>query len=67
MNHDTPVSEEGANALLEGREVVGVSSVNVACDVSVLARQITNLAGLRSIRVAWGRLSTLIWVKVSQG
>ena len=52
MNHDTPVSEEGANALLERSEVVGVGSVNVTGDVSVLSRQIANLAGLRSIGVA---------------
>jgi hypothetical protein len=66
VNHDTPVPEEGADALLEGSEVVGVGNVDVAGDISVLSRQITNLAGLRSIGVAWGRLSTLVRVKVSQ-
>lgn len=67
MNNDTAVSEESADALLERSEVVGVSGVYVAGDVSVLARQIANLAGLGGIGVAWSRLSSLIGVKVSQG
>lgn len=66
MDHDTAVTKEGTDALLEGSEVVGVGSVNVAGDVSVLSRQIANLAGLRSIGVAWSCLSTLVRVKVSQ-
>lgn len=66
MNHDTAVSKESADALLEGGEVVGVSGVYVAGDFSVLARQIANLASLRCIGVTRSRLSTLIGVKVSQ-
>lgn len=66
MKHETPVSEEGADALLEGSKVVGVGGVSVTSDVAVLSRQIANLAGLGSIGVARGRLSTLIRVKVSQ-
>lgn len=66
MKNETPVAEEGADALLEGGKVVGIGGVSVASDVAVLSRQIANLARLGSVGVAWSRLTTLIGVKVSQ-
>lgn len=68
MDDDTAVSEEGANSgnkssVLVDKGPAGRGGV----DGAKLARQVTNLAGLRSALVTGNCLATLVGVQMGQG